>query len=344
MGMSDVTCAVSHLPIKHGEPCRMIFLRQQIAWDDQLTNGTWEHVWAKWVPMSLPIKGVYDGYADLVKEVPEKGPDVPLDVTPVLKFQVESIARVALDLPPDEPRSGFADLEHFPNSIESLMFACERGWLRVKLPLGRLKDDEEPKHRTLRVSPYYVSERAWQAMIASSEDRGIGTWRGRLQRHHENSRDMARGLRMAVDHYRDLPERCERMTKALEGTEMEDDAEDLLDRIMPHMFRDLTPEHEMSPDVLVVGGDGEPDVRVYKTLFEFGEADWKELGDLVFDFKVFCGTLRHELRREIHPELYRDQFYYPHQGLEAPRMLRRYIDEWCLEIAAEYPDEEDEGD
>jgi len=355
MGSHDVTCAVSHLPIQYKEPCRLMFLRQVIAWDDDEEPGNWQHVWAKWLPLSLPVKGLYDGYGRLMAGYREERGDhdshhVEYDPDALLRFQIESIARVAEPIPDDE-RQGYGDLERFPDTIESLMSACERGYLKVRLPRGTLKDDEEPKQCVLRVSPYYVSERAWQAVIAPSEEKGIGLSRGRLDRFNEKNekKNATHWLRDTVEHYRALPERRDHMEKildkaSLEGNEKEDLLEALFGEALPFTLQDLTPHHEMQSDILVVGGDWKPDVRVYKTLLEFGDEDWRKMADLVFELQVFCATVQYDLRRTFQPELYRDQFYFPDTELLGHRMLARYVEKWCLEIEEEHRRDTGEGD
>lgn len=355
MGSSDRICAVSHLPIQYKESCRLIFLRQVIAWDDDLEPGDWQHVWTRWLPLGLPIKGLYDGYGRVMAAYHDKIPeghdshhaDFDRD-DPLIKFQVESLARVVEPIPDKE---GWGDLDNFPNTIESLMAACERGWLRVKLPRGRLKDNEEPHFATLRVSPYYVSERAWQAMVAPPDDGGIGVWKPRLEKHHEEHEKlrMVNGLRMMIDYYRDRPERRGRLMEVLaredraaDIDDLEEKTEFLLERCFPLSMRELQPEHEEMPDVLAIGGNWEPDVSEIESLYEFSEEDWRRMDQLVLDLRVFCSTLRFELFRQIHPDLHSLQFYVPHNPLDAHRMLAVYIQKWCQDIEDDHEREQRE--
>ena len=354
MGSTDVTCAVSGLPIQYKEPCRFIFLRQVIAWDDDLNPGSWEHVWTQWLPLSLPVKGLYDGYGRVMAGYREERGDydshhVDYEPDPLLKFQVEAIARVAEPFPESE-RLGDRDYESFPNTIESLMAACERGWLKVKLPRGRLKDDEEQQFQTLRVSPYYVSERAWQAVIAPGEE-GIGLWRGKLKKHHaEDDKGLllTKGLKATIDHYRDWPERRGHIKKTLESTkETPQEVEatlELLERCFPMTMDDLGPHHEQMPDVLGIGGDWEAAVSDRKSLYEFGDEDWRKMDDLVLDLRAFFMTMRHELRRPMYPSTYRDQFHLPDMGLDAHRMLTVYVQQWCNDMEEAYEREQREWD
>lgn len=349
MGSSDVTCAISHLPIQYKEPCRFIFLRQAIAWDDDLEPGSWEHVWAKWIPLSLPVKGLYDSYGRLMAGYREERGEhdshhVEYDPDALLRFQIESIARVAEPIPNDE-RQGYGDLERFPNTIESLMSACERGYLKVRLPRDTGKDNEESKQCVLRVSPYYVSERAWQAIVTPTE-RSIGghAWKNKLRQDEKNA---VYWLRDVVEHYRDLPERRERMEEILdkadlEGEKKEDLLEGIFDKALPLTLRDLTPHHEMQSDILVVGGNWKPDVRVYRSLLEFGDEDWNQMRDLVFEHQIFCSTVQYELRRTFQPELFRNQFWFPDTELLGHRLLARYVEEWCLDIEREHKKDDPE--
>lgn len=341
MGSSDVVCAVSHLPIQYREPCRFLFLRQVMTWDDELEPGTWEHAWARWLPLSLPVKGLYDGYGRTMAGWREDRGDhhAKYEPDPLLRFQVESLARVALPLP-DDLRTGYGDLEDFPNTIESLMSACERGWLRVRLPRDRLRDDEEQTFQTLRVSPYYVSERAWQAMIAPADQRGIGgSWRRRLERQHG---DVLGTLTHMIDHYREHPERRALRATASDGDALDEEAHVLIERSFPLTLRGLLPGHESMPDVAVVGGDWEPPLQQRDSLYTFKEADWTKFRELVLDLHVFTMTLRHELFRECHPELWSGQFYFPDTELIGPRMLLRYVEEWCQEMERQHLEDSDD--
>lgn len=345
MGTCDVTCAVSHLPIQYGEPCRFIFLRQVMTWEGDLDPGDWRHAWAKWLPLSLPVQGLYDGYGRLMVNTKDHDSHhAEYDPDPLLKFQIESIARVAEPLPEEECKD-YGDLDNFPNTIKSLMTACERGWLKVKLPRDRLQDNEEQTFQTVRVSPYYVSERAWQVLVAPVEEKGIGFWRKKLEPYHEQG--ILGGLRAMIDHYRDWPERRKRLKKIIER-ESEDSLETLastleaLEQAFPLTLRGLEPHHEQSPDMMVIGGDWEPPLQERDSLYEFKDVDWEKFAKLAFDLKVFFSTLNYELRREMHPELYQDQFYYPSQGLEGHRILLRHIEKWCLDI--EEQSKRDDGD
>jgi hypothetical protein len=353
MGSSDRICAVSHLPILYKEPCRFIFLRQVIAWDDDMEPGSWQHVWTRWLPLGLPVKGLYAGYGRVMAGYHETIPEGhdshhalydPED--PLTKFQVESIARVVEPLPDKE---GWGELLKFPHTIESLMVACERGWLRVKLPRTRLRDGEEQKFATLRVSPYYVSERAWQAMVAAPDDGGIGIWRPRTKKFMQDSEEkllMVGALKATIDHYRDWPERREHLKEVLEKTkESPEEVQDtlsLLERCFPLTMRELGPEHEEMPDMLAIGGDWEPDLSGMKSLYDFGDDDWRRMDELAFDLRVFAATFRFELFRHIHPELHSLQFHPPENSLDGHRMLAVYIQQWCQDIEDDYEREERE--
>jgi len=340
MGSSDRTCAVSHLPIQYKDPCRMIFLRQVLAWDDDLEPGDWQHVWTQWLPLGLPVKGLYDGYGRVMAGYSDKvpkgqtSPHMPYDPDAVLRFQIESIARVAEPLPKDE---GWGALADFPNTIESLMSACERGWLRVRLPRPSLRDEVPPTPVVCRVSPMYVSERAWQAVTSGSDD-GIGVSRARLEKHYGN--DILASLRSTVEHYRDWPARREEMRETLamaeESAEEVEKTMALLERVWPRNLDGLGSQQERAPDILVAGYDSTPDIQLRTSLYDFGDDDWAKLAELVLDTKVFFATYMHELRRHVHPEMYSDQFHLPDGGLDQHRMLAVYIQKWCQEMEDDY--------
>lgn len=315
MGTHDVTCAISHLPIRYGEACRFLFLRQRIAHDDEMTIGTWEHVWAKWVPMGLPVQGVYDGYGRLVASIDERGRHVEFGPDALHEFQVEAVARVCEPLPPEEA-AHFTALGRFPRTIGSLMAACERGWLKVRLPCAPSGSEGGPT-ATLRVSPCYVREGIWRSMVAAREDGGIGRWRPKLRR----LLDVVGFLRNVVDSHADLEK-----------------GPDVLAEAYPMALPELTPMFEEAPDVLVVGGDWRPDVSTRATLRKFTDEDWKRLATLVLDLHVWTRTARHDLRREIHPELYTDQFHFTETALLAQLLLQTRVQEECRRIEQEDED------
>lgn len=313
MGMSDVTCAVSHLPIQDGDPCRFLFLRRSVWADDE---SSCFHPGSKWIVASLPVTGKYDGYGRVE--------DFTDDA--VTRLQVEALSRRALPLQDDE-LSGFADAEGYPNTIASLMWACKRGLLRLELPRSRGEGST-----TVDTAPLYVREDAYQAVIADSDrdPPGVGIWRARLRKHRTT--DPVDRLRAMV-----VREQC--------AAEVPPDARrihQLLDEARALTGDGLASHMEETPDVMVCGTDFRLDVTAYPSLLRFTDDDWRKLSEAVFDLEVFYRTMRVELRRELHPVLYRDQFYFPEQGLDAHRMLARYVERWCLEIEAKSQNEENE--
>jgi len=303
MGMSDVTCAVSHLPIQCGDPCRFIFLRGTI-WPNESPFG---HPRSRWIAASLPVAGTYDGYGRVEK----------FSEDTITSLQVETLALRARPIGAGE-RNGFLCAEGYPNTLASLMWACDRGLLRLALP-----EPVNGKTVTVATAPIFVREDAYRAVVAGNDadPPGIGIVRSRLEKHRHQ--EPVESLRRIVE----FAERGESDNSpgslALRGQ---------LAEVYAMLGSGLASNGETTPDVLVCGSSLEIDPSPYPSLRRFSDADWRRLSEAVFDLEVFYWTMRTELRRELHPVLYRDQFYFPEQGLDAPRMLARYVERWCLEV------------
>lgn len=72
MGSWNATCAVSNLPIRKGEAVRLIMMAQTPRLGRQGgTPGTPVYSYDAWMPISLPIRGKYDGYGQVDVADPE---------------------------------------------------------------------------------------------------------------------------------------------------------------------------------------------------------------------------------------------------------------------------------
>lgn len=267
MGGCDVTCAVSHLPILEKDPCRFIFLREREFESDSYHGDIWH-------PMTLPVKGVYDWYGSVEK----------VEDTPLVRFQVEALQRIALPLPEDEYRDGWPRMENFPHSIESWMFLCERDLLKVRY---KTILDTEPVMDTV---PYIVREEVYQAMI-QEPGKGVGISRSRVESY---AGDSTGGLRLDVEHTK---RRLKTMSMPADVRGMMEEGLGLLDRVGPSMTR-------REIEFLFCGARVNP--GDFKSLLEFTEEDWVQLNAEVLDFLTFQATLA-ECRREFMPAHYKDQ-------------------------------------
>ena len=322
MGGTDITCGISGLPIKPDDPMRFIFLRQPAP----NYKSDHDHPWALWLPVSLPVRGVYDFYGRVEK----------VEQTPFVKFIAEVIGRYAIPLPEDE-MTDYGDLKDFPNTIESLMAACERGFLSVKI--SKDPDDNLSSVLESKISPFYVSEEMWQACIHNIEDegKGVSTFRHRIVAGHRMYEDApGGGLRAAYD----WPKRLAEMKTLHEKHGiLDDDFLDTMGSVNSFGLRDLTSNIEMTPDILGVGTNWKPDVSTFKSLADFTAEDWKRFDEAAIDLRVFDCTLRYNLRREWFPTLARGQYHFPDDELISQRMLARKIEEQAVAIGERYMEE-----
>jgi len=314
MGGTDITCGISGLPIATDEPMRFIFLRQP---DPEYVGGMHWHPWAKWLPISLPVKGTYNFYGMLHD----------LEPTPLIKLTAEVIGRYALPLPDPEDAEGRPPLDKYPHTIESLMKACERGYLSIEIP-PRKDDDDEPTIIRSKISPFYVSEEMYQTCIHNIEDegRGISTFRTRLTPREGEKPGGA--LRSAHE----WPQKRAEMQELNKehGVGLDDDF------LNTFGLRDLTSNMEATPDILGCGTNWKPDVSDLKSLAEFGDDDWKQFDEESLGIRVFDYTLRINLRREWYPTLALGQYHFPNDELISHRMLARKIEEQALAIEGRY--------
>lgn len=304
MGTFDVTCGVTHLPILAGDPCRFLFLRQ-VAVPQNIEDGdsTWQHSWARWLPLSLPIKGEYDGYGRVMY-----GEGVPFPKDPLLDFQVEAFERVRQEVNDDT----YDYLQG--NPIDNLITMCERGALRVKIQRLSLTELFEPV--TVRVSPYYVSEAAWQLIVTESP------WRSRMTKVYERAVQALR--RTYTESKLSISESWDVDTLI---------AEKLLSAL------------EENPDLFVLGSSSILPDEPFASMTRFTEKDWNCFAESVIDLQTFYHTLQHNLRRTLHPELHTDQFryadmFYPEKkGADLQKSLLHLTEQRWEELAR---DEEDE--
>lgn len=305
MGCWDITCALTNLPIREKDPIRWFFLRAPL-----FTDSEWSHPWARWIPISFPVQGIYNMYGGIEgwKE------------NNVTRFQVECLSQYAVRESDDE-KEEFLDRgdEDFPNTMESLMSACERGFLKLNLPYWEHdEEDKEDEFRKVNVSAFVVHEEIYQRMVAPADvdPPGIGTAHRRLERGRAGHK--VEGLKNAVKWEKSREERQELF-------ENHPDLKHLsLDR-MWMMATDLTSHLDETPDVLVVGNKHWPDVTTWPVLQEFTDEDWAELQQRVWEQDVFFWTMK-ELRREFFPARYTDQYWYPDNQLDAHRLLLHYVD------------------
>jgi hypothetical protein len=325
MGGTDVICGISHLPVQDPDPAWFIFLRQP-AWPRE---DDWNHQWARWVPVGLPVRGRYNFYGYLED----------VEHTPVTDFVVELMSRHARPLSEDQVR-GYGDLEDFPNTIESLMSACERGWLTLDLPDG----DDPPGVSSVKVSPFYVSDPMFRAMTTDFHEpkkgespSGVTTWRRRT---HERMSGAVKMLRESIEWGAKKDARGHGAS-----LEKDDTFEELLERTYPMLLRDLVGGGlDGGPDVLVSGRNWKPDIFSYRAPRKFRRRDWKEFESAVTDICTLHATLNYALHREFYPTVHRTQYYYPDDELVTHRLLLLKIEERCREIERAFRERSEEDE
>ena len=325
MGCWDITCALTNLPICEGDPIRLFLLRQPMYDDSE-----WGHPWTRWVPASFPIQGTYNMYGG-IHEYEESA---------VLQFQVECIKRYAVreSVYRDEKFLDRGD-EDFPNTMESLLSACERGFLKLNLPYTDWKD-KEPAFKKVHTTMFVVHEEIYQHMIADSDRKlpGIGTMHGRLEK--DPYSDKVKSLRNSVEW---VAERAERV-KVLERLKESHPDLDLFDEVHRIGLRGgLTSHMDGTPDVLVVGNAHDSvNVEDWPALFKFTDEDWAELRQRLHEQDVFFWTMK-ELRREFHPAQYTDQYWYPDNNLDGNRLLAHYVDKMTVALQKKGQREQEEN-
>jgi hypothetical protein len=335
MGCWDVTCAISHLPIQEDDPIRFIFLRQPLYYDGIQKS------WATWLPVTVPLKGVYNSYGAIEKY--ERHED-----DRIVQFQVDCLKRFAVwESSPDDDYDKEPDDPEFPNTMESLINACERGGLRLRLPYRDYADEDDPKpaiYKTVHTAPFMIHEEIYQHMVAGPDrdPPGVGTWRHRLEQDGDRrfGRGKIKSLRAAVEWANGADDRAKlREILAKEGKE---DRASILDEVHSMFLRDSGSNLENMPDMTCIGNEWEPKIESWPSLFKFTEEDWSELGNRVFEQEVLFWTMR-ECRRLMHPALHMDQYWYPENNLDGNRMLNHYVDKMTVALQEKGQREQEEN-
>lgn len=322
MGCWDVTCGISHLPIQAGDPIRLSILRQPLYYDGIQKS------WATWLPVSVPLKGVYDNYGGIEGYENDR----------ITQFQVECLKRFAVwGADPDGRYDKEPDDPEFPNTMESLLNACERGGLCFRMPYEDHAEDKETTFKTVRTASFMIHEEIYQHMISGTDRNppGVGTRRHRLEKNGDGGLLLGRGvdgLRSATEWTKGAEDRKELHQKLAEhDKEGSKDVSFLIEKSYGLSLRDLGSHSEATPDLTCIGCEWKPKIENWPSLLEFTEEDWKELSNRVLEQEVLFWTMR-ECRRMIHPALHTDQWYYPDNNLDANRMLHHFIDKMTVAI------------
>jgi len=284
MGSWDSTCAVSHLPIEWDDPIRFFFLRPD-EFEDR-DHG--------WIPLTLPIKGVYDGYGSVKNFEP----------TNLTKLQAQVLAKFACKIDEDKI-SGFPRMDGrdatYPTDLMAVACACERGWLNLTIPL--FMDKEEPPE-TFPVKPWMVREEVYQAML-KQDPPGLAIGRSRIERWLHGSieskkRGPAMWLKQSIETWKHLQEpRSE--TSDPEGKQLLREVHEALSAAAESTLGNLK-----NREIQFLFGNATTHAAEFTALLEFTDDDWEALDREVTDHHVFCSTMK-ELRRAFHPATYTDQ-------------------------------------
>ena len=310
MGSWDSTCAISHLPIEWDDPIRFIFLRGP-RWDNTADSHAWE-------PVTLPIKGIYNGYGAI------KG----FKETNLTRFQVQVLAKFAASREEVEVRTGDDTMERYPNDLDSLTHVSERGGLELTIPM---QEDKDP--RVFRVLPYMVREEVYQAMVNGV----VATGRERIAAYLHFGKDQrgpARWLATGIETHKSLQE------EPYTGENKE--AENLIRESRKSMaeFHEYTMTDGKSRELGFLFGEAITHAAEFTALLEFTDEDWDALGQEIFDFHVFCSTMG-ALRRKFYPAQLMDQVsWYDSEPLAASEALYSLIlNEWGPTMKAKHPKE-----
>jgi hypothetical protein len=305
MGMWDCTCGVTYLPIKHGDKIRVILLRERVYTEDAGRSD-----YLAWVPVSLPIAGIYDDYGGIA--------DVPS--TNLAKFQAETIAAHALPLTEDET-SGYRFLDEYPTTLRSLVRACERGYLKLDL----LHDEHEKTRKTVRTGIFMVKESVYQAMIAPA-GAGIGISRSRVEKWIAQSGSPVDSFRSAFANMR----KSHLRRADPEVSDQDRNSLEVSSTSLRWSLQRLCDIHERF-DPLALGPAEDCKLDKYPSLNAFTRVDWDAMDLAYLDTMVFLTTLRDELRRAIHPAMHTDQ-HDSKDGYDAHRVLAAYTVALCDEM------------
>jgi len=304
-----------------------------IGREEQLDPGDFNHTWAQWVPMSLPIKGAYDGYGPVVEKAKDEDwstrKDIRVDSTSrVAQFQLETLQRVVNPWPEKEP--DYPASKTYPNNLHSIMQACDRGFLKVELSV---KYNAPAPTRSLRVSPFYIRESTYQLLTRKLEEGGVDYWRTRTEgknpRYVRSIRNTIERSQRDFSHLRKLGE--EELAAQLE-------MRNYLDCIPQELTSGLM---EMMPDPFVLGYHHDFDVTEFKTLLEFEDEDWEELNYRLLELQVMFFTM-HRLFMPFRPNMKRSQFSFYDSDLDGHRFLARHIDEEIVKMQKKFEEERED--
>lgn len=314
MGSWDSTCAVSHLPIEWDDSIRFFFLRPD-EWEDR-NNG--------WVPLTLPIKGAYDGYGSVKN----------FEHTNLTKFQAQVLAKFACEIDEDKIQ-GFPRLDGrdatYPTDLMAVAAACERGWLHLTLPL--FGDKDKPPH-TFPVKPWMVREEVYQAML-KQEVPGLAFDRPRIETWlHGTDENKRRGpaewLKSGIETWKNLQEPL--------GDSGDEEAVKLLRETRESLreYSNSTLGDLKNRELQFLFANATTHAAEFTALLEFTDDDWEALDREITDHHVFCSTMR-ELRRGFHPATYTDQVDPRSDPTTAHEMLAHLIlHNWGPILRAKY--------
>ena len=314
MGSWDTTCAISHLPIEWDDPIRFIFIRGP-RWDSHGEDHAWE-------PVTLPIKGIYSGYGS-IKDFKE---------TSLTRFQTQVLAKFAAPREEVDVNTGDDTMERYPNDLDSLTHVCERGGLKLTIPM-----DEDKDPRVFRVLPYMVREEVYQAMVNGV----VATGRERIEEYlygradKKKRRGPAYGLASGIETYKSLQEEPYTGENEEAGKLIREARESMAE------FHKYTMTQGKSRDLEFLFGGAITHAAEFTTLLEFTDEDWDALDQEIFDFTVFCSTMW-ALRRKFYPAQFTDQVaWHDSEPLAASEALYSLIlNEWGPAMKAKNPKED----
>jgi hypothetical protein len=301
------------------------------------------HPVAKWSPVTLPLKGVYDDYGG-IKEVVEDN---------VVKFQVECLARHARV----NPRAREDDAKEYRgnlNNLQTILDCCERGLLELAYTRTDLKDlkpgeDIDDSRRVVRathVVPMFVHEQVYQEIVHGWGGHQIGgrDWRKILSEDGNGTEGSRLRQYMEI-----AMEKDSRKSSGLSEADeiMEKHAIDLKALYAGMVIRNGMGAFESWPDVFAVGGKWKEDWDSYGMLKEFTDEDWDSFLEREMDLLTFFYVMSRELRRPLQPCLFTDQFY--NKDLLGPQMmfagfLLRWADHYEAKLKERFEWDEDEDE
>lgn len=145
MGDFNSTCAVSGLPISVGDRVRWFFIyRMPERYQNDLVNR-----FSRWNPLTLPIRGTYDDYGKIEN----------VEDDAITRIQLEWLSKTAQPLSSDT-----WEIEEFPHTMDSLVFACERQVLTIKHVYG-----------DVLTAPFLVHEDIYQEAVRIGKAFGMAS-------------------------------------------------------------------------------------------------------------------------------------------------------------------------